>query len=204
LQPSQIRLDLLGLDFLCFMSASRAPRLNGEIEHTSALLPYEMINLDSDFLNSQRAWSCFVLFFLVISLVAASISFLLGRLVNITTTESRQSQFYQEVSLMGDLTVDDIARSVEQYNVTESFVSTWTLSPYGSGGQIPQPVKLQWQGQDVFFTELSEQLLSGEVGYGTFQQAPGASLDNTTPPNLDTISSGISNNGISASGSVIR
>jgi hypothetical protein len=155
-------------------------------------------------LNSQRAWSCFVLFFLAISLVAASISFLLGRLVTITTSESPQSQLYQEVSLMGDLSTDDIARAGPQYSATESFISTWTLSPYGSGGQIPQPVKLQWQGQDVFFTELSEQLLSGESGYGTFQQAPGTSLDDTTSPDLNTIRSGISDNGIFASGSIIR
>jgi hypothetical protein len=155
-------------------------------------------------LNSQRAWSCFVLFFLAFSIAAASISFLLGRLVNITTTESPQTQFYQEVSLMGDLSADDIARAGPQYAATESFVSTWTLSPYGIGGQIPQPVTLQWQGQNVFFTELSEQLLSGESGYGTFQQVSGTTSDNTTSPDLNTIYSGVSDNGISASGSVIR
>jgi hypothetical protein len=49
LRPSQIRSDLLGLDLLYFMSASRALRLDGEIENMSALLPYKMININSDF-----------------------------------------------------------------------------------------------------------------------------------------------------------
>jgi hypothetical protein len=53
---------------------------------------------------------------------------------------------------------------------------------------------LQWQDQDVFFSELSEQLLSGESGFGTFQQ-------NMTFPDLDM---SYSDNGNFASGSVIR
>jgi hypothetical protein len=44
-------------------------------------------------------------------------------------------------------------------------------------GQLP--VKLQFEGDDIYFAELSNHLIPGGLGLGTFLQDPGA-MDNGT------------------------
>jgi hypothetical protein len=55
-------------------------------------------------------------------MLAASLSFLLGRLVDITTTSWLQDHYYQQVTAIGDLSQQDIESSKVQLSATESFV----------------------------------------------------------------------------------
>jgi hypothetical protein len=55
-------------------------------------------------------------------MLAASMSFLLGRLVDITTASWLQDRSYQQVTVIGDLSEQDIESSKVQLAATESFV----------------------------------------------------------------------------------
>lgn len=69
---------------------------------------------------------------------------------------------------MGDLSADDIVRAQVGLGAIGNFLQTWTMSPYGAGTQTAQAVTLKWQGQNVYFAEISTTLLNGGKGYGTF------------------------------------
>ncbi|CAG7848432.1 SubName: Full=Uncharacterized protein {ECO:0000313/EMBL:CCA71241.1} [Serendipita indica DSM 11827] len=133
----------------------------------------------------KRPWSLYVVFFIFISLLAASISFLLGRLIDITTKESWQGRTYKESTVVGDLSEEDIAAAHVHLAAQESFIQTWTLSPFGSGRQVPQPVVLQYNGQeDVYFSEVSNEFIRGGNGYGTFKMdetGNNGKIDTTVP-----------------------
>ncbi|CAG8679811.1 6406_t:CDS:2, partial [Acaulospora colombiana] len=71
-------------------------------------------------------------------------------------------------AVSGDLNEADLLRAEKHANATKDFLFTWTISPFGSSEQVAQPVKLLWEGQDVYFSELSHDILSGSSGYGSF------------------------------------
>jgi hypothetical protein len=98
-------------------------------------------------------------------------AFILGRLVDIQAMDQIQEKYYNQVGIAGDLEDEDLLRAEKHANATRSFTFTWTLSPYGSGEQVPLSVKLQWEGQDVYFSEISHDLLSGSTGQGSFRSS---------------------------------
>lgn len=174
-------------------------RKNRPYEFVISLIARTITLMGSD---SKRIWSLYIVFFVIISLVAASITFFLGRLVDITTTNVQQSDSYEERSIMGDLSPEDLVQVDAQLNAAEAFVQTWTLSPYGAGGQVPRPIILPWQGQEVFFTEVSEQILAGGTGSGTFLK--GLESVGDTARGLDDFLRPKSDEGTYPSGSVLR
>lgn len=151
----------------------------------------------------RKPWSLFVLIFTITSILAASISFLLGRLIDISTSHQLQGNYYNEVSVIGDVSASDIANAGIQLDATKSFIQTWAVSPFGDGGQVPVPVKLQYGGEDVYFAELSNHLLPGGLGLGTFQQTRDGDNNNTTP-DLNIIPSLATNINEVAVGAVVR
>lgn len=64
----------------------------------------------------------------------------------------------------------------------------WT-SPIGAGDPVPVPVKLQYQGSDIYFAEISKHLLPGGSGLGTFQQNRSSENDGYVDPALSLIPS---------------
>ncbi|KAF8883434.1 hypothetical protein BD779DRAFT_1443935 [Infundibulicybe gibba] len=124
-----------------------------------------------------RPWSIYIFFFLFLVVAAASLPFLFGRLVTITTTVAHQSQYYREVAVMGDLSADDIAKAVSLAPAFEDYSLTWTLSPFSTHGGLPPVVSFRWdledgESDDIYFSEtVLSQLLPGGSGFGTFETA---------------------------------
>ena len=91
--------------------------------------------------SSRRPWSLFILFFIIIVVIATSLVFVLGRLINITTSvkvrhiivlfyfrfqklihvvNQRQDEAYEEIAIGGDSSDNDISHAtelVELFNV---------------------------------------------------------------------------------------
>ncbi|KAG9083105.1 hypothetical protein FRC06_004695, partial [Ceratobasidium sp. 370] len=82
-------------------------------------------------------WLCIVLF-LIAATIAASLVFILGRVVDIYTVQQTQTTEYYETTVVGDVTPDEIARAASQVESTFSQVRyTWTITPLSSSAHIP-------------------------------------------------------------------
>ncbi|KAG8760359.1 hypothetical protein FRC12_009580 [Ceratobasidium sp. 428] len=82
-------------------------------------------------------WLCIVLF-LITATIAASLVFVLGRVVDIYTVQQTQTSQYYETTVVGDVTPDEIARAASQVEETFSQVRyTWTITPLSSSAHIP-------------------------------------------------------------------
>ncbi|KAK0467718.1 uncharacterized protein EV420DRAFT_1742822 [Desarmillaria tabescens] len=145
----------------------------------------------------KRPWSLAILFFLLNVILAASLPFILGRIVNISTSVSHQHTEYQEVTVKGDLSESDISNTAalaRVFNVNSSFklyfpslnlilqdfTLTWTLSPFAAHRSLPTAISYPWNNDTAYFSEASlSQFLPGGSGFGTF-------TENTTTPTWST------------------
>jgi len=64
---------------------------------------------------SSRPWSFFITFYVILILAAASLPFILGRVININTRLENQLQTYTEATIWGDLSESDIAAAYTLY-----------------------------------------------------------------------------------------
>ncbi|KDR74467.1 hypothetical protein GALMADRAFT_71149 [Galerina marginata CBS 339.88] len=127
----------------------------------------------------KRPWSLWILFFLLNVLLSGALSFLLGRVVDISVHVIHQSQEYQEVAVVADVSDRDINRAKGLLSAFENFTFTWTLAPFSTRGSLPAAVSFAWDNDTVYFSEVSlSQLVPGGSGFGTFQS-------DTTSPSLD-------------------
>ncbi|TFK43069.1 hypothetical protein BDQ12DRAFT_596142 [Crucibulum laeve] len=127
----------------------------------------------------RRPWTLYVLFFLVLIGTTASLPFILGRIVRIETYVRYQVESYTEVAIKGDVSDVDIARANSMTGAFESFIFTWTLSPFSTHGGLPPVVTFEHEGDTVYFSEtILSQLLPGGSGFGTFD-------DNSTAASTD-------------------
>ncbi|KAF9464263.1 hypothetical protein BDZ94DRAFT_1289419 [Collybia nuda] len=121
----------------------------------------------------RRPWSLFIGFFLLIIAVAASLPFVLGRIVVIDTSVIHQRVEYAEVPVKGASSGVDIARAALLRPFFESFLLTWTLSPSSENGGLPPVVTFDYHGDTVYFSEIIlSQLLPNGSGFGTFDTIP--------------------------------
>lgn len=133
---------------------------------------------------SKRPWSIPIIFFLVLSILGACLPFIMGRLVDITTSVERQRTQYVEVSVKGDLSSSDLERAASLADTFRTFELTWTLSPFNSHGTLPAPIKFPWGTDMVYFAEVSRsQLLPNGTGLGTFDDKAMDPFLGTVDPN---------------------
>ncbi|KAK0237149.1 hypothetical protein EDD85DRAFT_599337 [Armillaria nabsnona] len=133
----------------------------------------------------KRPWSLAILFFLLNAILAASLTFILGRIVNISTSASHQHTEYQEVTVEGDLSENDISTTGALTPTFNDFKLTWTLSPFAAHRSLPIALSYPWNADTVYFSEASlSQFLPDGSGFGTF-------AENTTTPTLDTESASV-------------
>ncbi|KAG7096538.1 hypothetical protein E1B28_003965 [Marasmius oreades] len=131
----------------------------------------------------KRPWSLFIVFFLCTSTLAALLTFILGRIIDIETKIVRDRVNYHEVTVKGDLSVEDINRAAALTPIFNSFSLTWTISPFSALGNLPPSIALRWKEDYVYFAEVStNQLRSDSTGFGTFKQE-------TTAASIDTLGS---------------
>ncbi|KAF7313376.1 hypothetical protein HMN09_00493300 [Mycena chlorophos] len=118
-----------------------------------------------------RPWSLYLVAFLFIAIVAASISFILGRVVDIQAAIEHQTIDYQEIAIAGDLSDADLAKAavLNSEAFDSNFAITWTLSPFSAHSSLPNAVSFIWENDTVYFAETTlSQLLPGGTGFGTF------------------------------------
>ncbi|KAF9268361.1 hypothetical protein L218DRAFT_854066 [Marasmius fiardii PR-910] len=119
----------------------------------------------------KRPWSLFIVFFLCASGLAAVLTFVLGRIIDIETQIIRDRVNYREVTVKGDLSADDIERAAALTSTFRAYALTWTISPFSALGNLPPSLTINYKGEDVYFAEVSAgQLRSDSTGFGTFKQ----------------------------------
>ncbi|SJL11073.1 uncharacterized protein ARMOST_14474 [Armillaria ostoyae] len=124
----------------------------------------------------KRPWSLAILFFLLNVILAASLTFILGRIVNISTFVSHQHTEYREVTVKGDLSESDISTTAALTSAFNDYTLTWTLSPFDAHRSLPTAISYQWNNDTVYFSEASlSQFLPDGSGFGTLTE------DATTP-----------------------
>ncbi|KNZ77671.1 hypothetical protein J132_04490 [Termitomyces sp. J132] len=127
----------------------------------------------------QRPWSLFIAFFLLLVLVAGTLPFILGRLINIDSNLIHQRERYEEISIKGDNSDTDIARASQLKPTFEDFALTWTMAPFSTHGGLPPVVSFSWGSDTIYFSEtIMSQLLPNGSGFGTFDTE-------TTDPSLN-------------------
>ncbi|KAJ7122886.1 hypothetical protein C8R44DRAFT_156846 [Mycena epipterygia] len=118
----------------------------------------------------SRPWSLVVLFFLLVSVITSSLSFILGRVVDIEALTEHQFETYFEVAIFADSSDSDIERATVLEPTFNDFALTWTLSPFSSHGALPAAVSFPWENDTIYFSETtSSQLLPNGSGIGTFE-----------------------------------
>ncbi|KAK0216238.1 hypothetical protein IW262DRAFT_1449725 [Armillaria fumosa] len=133
----------------------------------------------------KRPWSLAILFFLLNVTLAASLPFILGRIVNISTSVSHQHTEYQEVTIKGDLSESDISTTAALALAFHDYTLTWTLSPFASHRSLPTAISYPWNNDTVYFSEASlSQFLPDGSGFGTL-------TENVTTPTLGTDSASV-------------
>ncbi|KAF4602489.1 hypothetical protein EYR40_005698 [Pleurotus pulmonarius] len=146
----------------------------------------------------SRPWSLYVVYFLLLVLLAASLPFILGRLVEISTRitvlrTQNQHIDYREVALKGDLSAIDLTRATELLPVFEHPILGWTLSHY-QHGQPPQAFSYPWGTDMVYFAETTpSQLKPNGSGFGVFVHTPQNHTNNdasSTPASSNDIDAG--------------
>ncbi|KAK0205990.1 hypothetical protein DFS33DRAFT_1256607 [Desarmillaria ectypa] len=131
----------------------------------------------------KRPWSLAIIFFLFNAILAASLSFIFGRIVNISTSVSHQRIEYHEVTVKGDLSDNDISDAAALAPAFNNFALTWTLSPFSAHGSLPTIISYPWNNDSVYFAEASlPQFLPN--GFGMF-------TENTTTPTWSTDSASV-------------
>ncbi|KAK0231351.1 hypothetical protein IW262DRAFT_1262876 [Armillaria fumosa] len=149
----------------------------------------------------KRPWSLAIIFFLLNVILAASLSFIFGRIVNIMTSVSHQRIEYQEVTVKGDLSESDISNAAALASAFNDFALTWTLSPFSAHGSLPAAISYPWNNDTVYFSEASlSQFLPDGSGFGTF-------TENTTTPTRSTDTASVPNDfssGAIQPGSLLR
>ncbi|KAJ8469557.1 hypothetical protein ONZ45_g16854 [Pleurotus djamor] len=127
-----------------------------------------------------RWWTLFIAFFLFLVCVAASLPFILGRLVEISARVEHQQDEYTEVAVKGDLSDRDLAQAQLIQPFFEDFALTWTLS--GSEGRA-SAVSFPWEDDTVYFAEVTRsELLPNGRGRGTFDTGSTRGTNNSVPP----------------------
>ena len=78
------------------------------------LSPHQIRVLKHPHGRSSRPWSFFITFYVILTLAAAGLSFILGRVINISTRLEHQLETYTETTIWGDLSEADIAAAAAQ------------------------------------------------------------------------------------------
>ncbi|KLO16745.1 hypothetical protein SCHPADRAFT_847669 [Schizopora paradoxa] len=143
----------------------------------------------------KTPWSLVALFFLFLVGFSSTLTFIFGRIVDITTFTQRKYDKYDEVPIFGDLSDEDINNANNLTEVLNNFISTWTLAPFASLTNLPKPVSFQHGNDTVYFAETyTSQLQTTGSGMGTFDLVPDTATepdDNVQDVTGTTISSGV-------------
>ncbi|KAK7061328.1 hypothetical protein R3P38DRAFT_3489065, partial [Favolaschia claudopus] len=138
--------------------------------------------------HDSRPWSLVIVAFLILVVLAGSLSFVFGRVVAIDVAIEHQRNRYFELAIAADSSESDIERATQLDPAFNDFTLTWTLSPFSSHGGLPPAVSFQYQNDTVYFAETAKaQLIPNGSGFGTFDS-------NTTAASIQTSDTSLSDN----------
>ncbi|QRV87514.1 hypothetical protein RhiJN_15532 [Ceratobasidium sp. AG-Ba] len=120
-------------------------------------------------------WSACIVLFLLTSTVAACLVFVFGRVVDIYTRQVTQTDLFREVTVIGDLSPDDVARAARLTPTFEDYKYTWSITPFAASAHLPKDRSF-WitrptsnKTDAVHFAEVyTSQLKPGGSGYGSY------------------------------------
>ncbi|CAE6505141.1 unnamed protein product [Rhizoctonia solani] len=121
-------------------------------------------------------WSLYIVLFLFTVTVSAALVFVFGRVVDIYTRQVTQSNLYREVTVIGDLSPEDIQRSSALEATFKGYTFTWSLTPFSATAHLPKDRSFKVarpSGSGVedslhFSETYTSQLIPGGTGFGTF------------------------------------
>ncbi|CAE6420807.1 unnamed protein product [Rhizoctonia solani] len=121
-------------------------------------------------------WSLYIVLFLLTITVSAGLVFAFGRVVEIYTRQVTQSDVYKEVTIIGDLSPDDIERAQLLESTFARYTYTWSLTPFSATAHLPKDRSFRVarpSGSGVedalhFSETYTRQLVPGGTGFGTF------------------------------------
>ncbi|KAG8721727.1 hypothetical protein FRC11_002865, partial [Ceratobasidium sp. 423] len=86
----------------------------------------------------ETPWGLCIVLFLIATIVAGSLGFAFGRVVDIYTIQQTQTQEYYEAAVAGDISPEEISRATLILNDALSDVAyTWTITPLSSSQHVP-------------------------------------------------------------------
>ncbi|KAJ1308925.1 hypothetical protein OPQ81_004610 [Rhizoctonia solani] len=121
-------------------------------------------------------WSLYIVLFLFTVTVSASLIFVFGRVVDIYTLQMTQSDVYREVTIIGDLSPEDVQRAGALEATFRGYTYTWSLTPFSVTAHLPKDRSFRVprpSGSGVedalhFAETYTRQLVPGGAGFGTF------------------------------------
>ncbi|CAE6465347.1 unnamed protein product [Rhizoctonia solani] len=121
-------------------------------------------------------WSLYIVLFLITVTVSACLVFAFGRVVDIYTRQVTQADVYRELTVMGDLSPEDIQRANALDDTFRTYTFTWSLTPFSATANLPKDRSFRVarpSGSGVedalhFAETYTSQLVPGGTGFGTF------------------------------------
>ncbi|KAF8607475.1 hypothetical protein BDV93DRAFT_519523 [Ceratobasidium sp. AG-I] len=121
-------------------------------------------------------WSACIVLFLITVTISACLVFVFGRVVDIYTVQQTQSNIFSEISVIGDLSPDDIQRADAMSAEFSNYAFAWSLSPFSASAHLPKDRSFSiprpsgsGKNDSVHFAETyTRQLVPGGTGFGTF------------------------------------
>ncbi|KAG9127848.1 hypothetical protein FRC07_008492 [Ceratobasidium sp. 392] len=121
-------------------------------------------------------WSICIVLFLITATAAACLVFAFGRVVDIYTRQVTQTDLFREVTVIGDLSPDDLQRAANLSAIIGSNQYSWSLTPFSASAHLPKDRSF-WITRPtasnttdaVHFSEVyTRQLLPNGSGFGTY------------------------------------
>ncbi|KAG8698885.1 hypothetical protein FRC09_006970 [Ceratobasidium sp. 395] len=121
-------------------------------------------------------WSICIILFLITATVAACLVFAFGRVIDIYTRQVTQTDIFQEVTVIGDLSSDDIQRAANLSDILGDNRYSWSLTPFSASANLPKDRSFWITRQTgsnktdaVHFAEVyTRQLIPYGSGFGSY------------------------------------
>ncbi|KAF9033113.1 hypothetical protein BJ165DRAFT_758466 [Panaeolus papilionaceus] len=142
--------------------------------------------------SDHRFWTGYIVLFVFSALLAAALSFIFGRTVDIATISQRQYDVFEEVAVSADLSQTDLEKAAILAPVfIKHRLFTWTIESFSVHGNLPPPLSFRYHNDTVYFAEITQsQLQPGGTGFGTFdwdeKKAKVSQVDAIEPQNRTT------------------
>ncbi|CAE6446357.1 unnamed protein product [Rhizoctonia solani] len=144
-------------------------------------------------------WSLYIVLFLFTAAISGSLAFGFGRVVDIYTGRVMQTQLYDEVKVIGDLSSEDIARAEYLNSAFKGYKHTWSIIPFSATANLPKDRSFKVRRSSgsgvedaLHFAEVYTGQVINRTGFGTFFENTTAVWTNaSSPANTTTLTTAV-------------